>query len=306
MKVTVVIVTYNPMRWLNRCFDSLRNSSYKLNIIVVDNGSTDGSQDYIKLRYPEVELIQAIKNLGFGAANNVGIKKAYEAGADYVFLLNQDAWIKTDTIANLITVHTNESEYGVLSPIHLNGTGNALDNGFSNYINPKYCEKLFKDSLLREYRQAAYELPFVNAAAWLLSRQCIESVGGFNPSFFHYGEDRNYCQRVLYHGMKIGVVPNAYIQHDREGRTINDYFDNQFTVQQRWEKLSFSNPSNEKSYTKFTIRLNLAKRLLKNTIVLRFSELNKAFQKYRLQKSIAYDTLFYNRELSKRKGMTFL
>src|SRR5690606_31512456 len=61
--------------------------------------------------------------------------------------------------------------------------------------------------------------PFVNAAGWLLSRNILENIGGFDPIFFHYGEDDNYCQRAQYHGFKIGIVPNAFLLHDREDRT---------------------------------------------------------------------------------------
>ena len=61
-----------------------------------------------------------------------------------------------------------------------------------------------------------YETKFVNAAAWMISRKCLEMIGGFDPLFFHYGEDYNYCQRVQYHGLKVGIVPSSSIYHNRE------------------------------------------------------------------------------------------
>ncbi len=65
---------------------------------------------------------------------------------------------------------------------------------------------------------------FVNAAIWLLSKNCIETVGGFNPCYFHYGEDDNYLERVKYHNLKIGILTTAFAVHDREEN--DNYFKN--------------------------------------------------------------------------------
>ncbi|WP_449399763.1 glycosyltransferase family 2 protein [Chryseobacterium wanjuense] len=82
-KIYFIIVTYNAMKWAERCFTSLRQSSVPVKCIVIDNGSTDGCQDYIKTHFPEVDFIQSESNLGFGKANNIGIEKAYKEGADF-------------------------------------------------------------------------------------------------------------------------------------------------------------------------------------------------------------------------------
>lgn len=214
-KIFVIVVTYNPKRWLDKCFGSLGDSTLPLNTIVVDNCSHDGSQEIISSDYPEFELIRLQKNLGFGQANNIGIKKAYDAGADYVFLLNQDAWVEKDTLQNLVMAAEQNKEYGVISPIHLNGEGSALDLVFSMWIAPQYCPKLYSDVFMDQLEDNLYETSFVNAAAWLVSRRCIEIVGGFNPLFFMYGEDNNYLQRVAFHGFKTGIYPFARIYHDR-------------------------------------------------------------------------------------------
>ena len=82
-KVHIIIVTYNAMKWAEKCFTSLRQSSILLKCIVVDNGSTDGTQEYIRKNFSEVELIISEDNLGFGKANNIGIARAYQQGADF-------------------------------------------------------------------------------------------------------------------------------------------------------------------------------------------------------------------------------
>ena len=150
MKVVVVIVTYNGMKWYRDCFDSLRNSSIALDIIVVDNNSSDETVDFIRNNYPEICLVENKKNLGFGQANNIGFNYAIEKKADYVFLLNQDAWIKTNTIYGLVELMQKQPEYGILSPMQINKSEDKLDLPFQYYITPSSCPELLSDSLVKQ------------------------------------------------------------------------------------------------------------------------------------------------------------
>ncbi len=222
--VFAIIVTFNGLKWIDNCFGSLTNSSLPIKIIAIDNASTDSTPEYIRKHYPEVDLIENEKNLGFGQANNIGIRKAYDAGADYVFLLNQDAWVEKDTIEKLVAVAEKNPEFGIVSPMHLNGKGDALDFNFSNWIGPNYCNGFYSDLFLGKLEDRIYKTDYVNAAAWLLNPKCIETVGGFNPLFFVYGEDDNYLQRTHYHKLKVGVYPSARIFHDREEKKLHDAF----------------------------------------------------------------------------------
>ncbi|PPD43539.1 MAG: hypothetical protein CTY16_13355 [Methylobacter sp.] len=216
MKIYAVVVTYNGAPWIEKCLDSLARSSIPVTTLAIDNASADGTPGQIKTRFPGVELIETGSNLGFGKANNLGLLKALENDADYVFLLNQDAWIEPDTIAKLIEVSQQRPEFGILSPLHMNGAGTALDLNFSYYVSPGACPKLISD-WVTDNLKPIYETQFVNAAAWLISRQCLTKVGGFDPIFPHYGEDDDYLNRTLYHGLKIGIVPHTKIYHDRMG-----------------------------------------------------------------------------------------
>ena len=203
-KVVVIIVTYNGAKWLRKCFQSLEDSTCKVEIIVVDNNSSDNSVEIIQ-SFPEIQLIQSAENLGFGKANNIGIQKAIELGADYVFLLNQDTWVFPETISNLVEVAEMNEQFGIVSPLHYSGDEVHLDESFETYWKRK--TKSITDNV--------DEVPFVNAAAWLLSKNTIERVGYFEPLFQHYGEDRNYTYRMLFHQYKTVVVKNAKICHDR-------------------------------------------------------------------------------------------
>ncbi len=118
-KVFVIVVTHKGKEWYDRCFLSLRESVLPVQTVVIDNASGDGSAGYIKENYPEIHIIESDKNLGFGAANNIGMRYAIDHGCDYCFLLNQDAWIESDTIAGLVNIAQANPEYGILSPVHL-------------------------------------------------------------------------------------------------------------------------------------------------------------------------------------------
>lgn len=203
-KVVVIIVTYNGSKWLNKCLQSLQQSVLPISVIAVDNASTDNSVQILK-QFSFVEVIQSETNLGFGKANNIGIKKALEENFDYCFLLNQDTWIETDTIQNLVKVAEQNQKFGIISPMHFSPDEVSLDANFEMYWKRK------TSSISSEVD----EVPFVNAAAWLLSRKVIEKVGYFEPMFDHYGEDRNYADRVHYHGFKTVIVQNSKIYHDR-------------------------------------------------------------------------------------------
>ena len=100
MKIYTIIVTYNAMQrnWIDRCMESLSKSTIQTIPVLIDNGSTDGTREHIPQHYPDAVWLPQDKNLGFGQANNVGIKYALEHNADYILLLNQDAALSPDAI----------------------------------------------------------------------------------------------------------------------------------------------------------------------------------------------------------------
>lgn len=208
------------MHWYERSFSSLRNSVVPLQIIVVDNSPTEEDAIYIKEHFPEIYLIKTKDNLGFGRANNLGIRYALNNGCDYVLLLNQDAWIEQDTILKLVAIAEKYPEYGIISPIHLNAERTAINMQIGLGAHHRN-EKLFSDLYLNKVNDI-YETNYVNAAAWLLPRKTLEIVGGFDPIFKHYEEDDNYLNRVIYHGLKIGVCPSARIIHDHHDSELSD------------------------------------------------------------------------------------
>ena len=202
MKILAIIVTFNGMRWVDRCLGSLRSSSLALDAFVLDNGSTDGTPDYIRTHFPEVHLVESAENLGFARGNNAGLCYALEQGYDFVYLLNQDAWILPDTLGKLVRAAEETPLAGIVSPVQKAADG-SLDVQFSRRV---------------PSGEGVLEVPFVMAAHWLITRQCLETVGLFAPIFPFYGEDDNFCGRARYHGFKVLVCMDAEAVHDRAGR----------------------------------------------------------------------------------------
>ena len=134
--VLVIIVTYNALKWVSKCLRSVENSTHPADVVVIDNGSTDGTLPLIRTDFPQVRIVETGENLGFGAANNIGLRMALDEGYAFAYLLNQDAWLEKDTLEKLVAAH--KPEWGVLSPMQLNA-GGKRDKRFNKkcgkYIN---------------------------------------------------------------------------------------------------------------------------------------------------------------------------
>jgi GT2 family glycosyltransferase len=281
MNVTVVIVTYNGEQWLTRCLKSVFASTIPINVVVVDNYSTDKTFDIIN-QFPGVKLIRLNENSGFGHANNIGLSEALSKNMDYVFLLNQDAYLEETTIERLIDVHQNHKAYGILSPIHLNGNGLSLDINFSNYLRSN--KSIIFDALKTNRLKAVYDVPFVNAAGWLIPKQTLLDIGGFDPIFYHYGEDVNYCQRILFHGFKIGVVPDAFMRHDRDDRYDIEFktLDDPLKLVERKLKVKWADINVDNKNDISTYRLKLKKGIVKQVLQLKIKRAYCLFKELHL------------------------
>lgn len=211
--VHVIVVTHEGAAFLDACFGSLRRSRRPVHVIAVDNASGDGTPGEIRARFPEVELLESPRNLGFGGGCNIGLRRALELDARYVLLLNQDAAVEPETLDLLVAVLDADERAGIASPMHLDESGEALDYVFSTYLAPGRCKGLLSDLYLDRVRDS-YVVERTNAAAWLLSRACLDRIGGFDPVLPHYGEDDDYVNRLHRHGLEVVVAPAARVLHE--------------------------------------------------------------------------------------------
>jgi GT2 family glycosyltransferase len=117
-------------------------------------------------------------------------------------------------------------DFGLLSPLQLEEGGKEIEPIFKNFLRRNYSDdiinKMFPGANDFDIYKP-YQMRFVNAAAWMMSRKCILKTGLFHPVFFHYGEDNHYASRVQFHGMKIGVLPAALAIHDCKKEVADSY-----------------------------------------------------------------------------------
>ena len=309
MQIYVIIATYNASRWLHACLNSLKTSIVPLQVVVVDNNSSDDTVAIIESEYQNVILIKSKDNLGFGKANNVGLNYALEHNADFAFLLNQDAYIQPDTIQALVETSIKNPDYFILSPIHLSGDPTKPDNQFAkSYAAPVNCKQLLSDYLGdANNMKDIYETSFVNAALWLLPKACLLKVGGFDPIFPHYGEDNDYVHRVKYHGYKVGICPHVKATHDRsqvQGTTVitpEKKFHTRFIS--HLIKLKYLNASDNKLI--FNVYKGLLMNTFNNLLHLRFADIIMEF-KVVSKVSSYFKEAKEHRELSKHATAPFL
>ena len=230
-KVLVIVVTHNGMRWLERCLSSVagdgRPEPAMTDVYVLDNDSTDGSADYIQAHFPQVHLVRSAENLGFTGGNNLGIQYALERGYDYVYLLNQDAWLEEGALEKLVAAAEAHPEYAVLSPLQMTDGFTAFDTQFAKLYRPgaKTAQNApgsdkndVPGAKTAQIAPGTVEVKRVMAAHWLVPVDAIRKIGLFSELFPYYGQDDDWCNRARYHGYRIAVVPQARAVHDRARR----------------------------------------------------------------------------------------
>jgi len=223
--VSVVIVSWNAKRYLAQCLESLSAERCKpsMEIVVVDNDSTDGSPEYVEKHHPKVRLVRNRSNLGFAKANNIGIR---EAAGKYVCLLNSDVKVLADCVAKLVNFCEAHPEVGMVGPRIMGGDGKLQRScrGFPGLWN-MLCRALSLDGLfprckpfggyLRRYQDYGKLAPadILSGCFWMIRREALKDVGLLDESFFMYGEDMDWCKRFWEAGWGIFYVPQAEAIH---------------------------------------------------------------------------------------------
>lgn len=221
--ITFILVTYNGENYIENCIKSIYKFSKNAKIILIDNNSTDNTKiivDTLKI----FKKIYLENNLGFGKSNNIGIKEALKFKQDAIFLINQDVYFHSGDFNKFISISLESfknNKYGIISPIHLQGNGVDYDFKFLDYISKKNTPNLLNDLSSNLIKDKVYKSKAVNAAAWLVSMECFNTIGVFDPIFPHYGEDSDFINRLHYHNLKIGVLPLLKIIHDRKQYNID-------------------------------------------------------------------------------------
>lgn len=198
-KLSIIIVSWNGKKWLKDCFDSIYRQTYKnIEIILVDNGSSDGSVLYVRENYPKIKIIENERNLGFGRANNIG---ANNAEGEILFLLNNDTIIEDENFLLKILEYKEKNKLNITGPKILNFNKEDIYKG----------RKLSIDCT--GYLGWAKETFYVEGCAMLIDRELYLVLAGFDQASFAYSEDIDLCWRAQLYGMKIGVCDDVAIMH---------------------------------------------------------------------------------------------
>ncbi|MCL5439113.1 MAG: glycosyltransferase family 2 protein [Patescibacteria group bacterium] len=223
--LSIVIVSYNTKEFLKKCLKSIKNNC-RLNyeVIVVDNGSVDGSAEVIDKEFKNVILFQNAKNLGFSKANNIGIKKA---NGKYVLFLNSDTEIKQQTLEEIFEFMEKNKYVGVATcKVELpNGSlDDACHRGFptpwNSFTHFSGISKIFPYSnLFNGYHLGWKNLNTIHeidacAGAFMFTRKKAgDEIGWWDEDYFWYGEDLDFCYRLKKKGWKIYFIPSVSTLH---------------------------------------------------------------------------------------------
>ncbi|MBW4446674.1 MAG: glycosyltransferase [Spirirestis rafaelensis WJT71-NPBG6] len=216
--VTVIVLNYNGLRHLQDCFSSLLKLDYpkdKLELMLVDNASKDGSVGYVKASYPQVRIVCNKDNLGFASGNNCG---AREATGEYIIFLNNDMWVDPQFVRGLVKAV--QSEPGVVSAgakiLNWDGTRIDFAGAICNYAG--YAAQVgFDQPYDPEQFNEIKPMLFACGGAMIVNRQVFLDVGGFDDDYFIYFEDVDLGWRLWLLGYKVVFAPDAITNHRHHG-----------------------------------------------------------------------------------------
>ena len=224
-KVSIIIVSYNVRSYVSHAIDSILKSDYNnFEIIVVDNNSYDGTCDHLKKKYKTIHVISNDTNRGFGKAVNQGAK---HADGEYLFVLNPDTIIEEDTISKLVKFISMNKNIGMVGPKILNADGSLQLSCKRSFPTLKVAlpkilglDKIFPNSKWMGKYNLTYLDPSKNHTVDAISGSCMmisssvfRKIGGFDETFFMFGEDIDICLRIWKANFEVHYFSGTKIVH---------------------------------------------------------------------------------------------
>ena len=216
--VSIVIVTWNSKKYLDDCLNHLLKQSFQdFEVILVDNGSEDGTLDGVEKKYPSLDLYtkKLNTNLGFAAANNIGARLAR---GRWLALLNTDAFPSPNWLSNLIRATEERPAFSSFSSRQIKaGDTHLLDGAGDAYHISGFAWKRYLDYPIDSYGRETEEVFSPCAAAAMYLREAFLEVGGFDENFFSYYEDVDLGFRLRLAGYRVLYVADAEVRHVGSG-----------------------------------------------------------------------------------------
>ncbi|MBK7228340.1 MAG: glycosyltransferase [Ignavibacteriales bacterium] len=226
MDLSIIIVNYNVKEFLQNLIHSIEKASSNLTkeIFIIDNASDDGSVDFIKEKFPQIKLFANQKNLGFGKANNIGLK---EATGKFILLINPDTIVAEDTFEKMIQFFESNQNVGLAGCKILNPDGTlqlacrrSFPGPWTSFTKVTGLSSLFSNSkIFARYNltyldeNQTYEVDAISGSFMMMRKEVYDTVGGFDEQFFMYGEDLDLCYRIQKAGYKVFYVHTTQIIH---------------------------------------------------------------------------------------------
>ncbi|MBI5567361.1 MAG: glycosyltransferase family 2 protein [Chloroflexi bacterium] len=221
--LSIVILNWNVRDLLERCLASIRSSRYTLELIVVDNASTDDSVTMVRSQYPHVTVIANELNRGFTGGNNQGLAVAQ---GRYVLVLNPDTEMVDRALDRLVDYLEAEPEVGAVGPMLLNPdrsiqpSRRRFPTVLTGFFESTWLQSLVPRGVLRRYyvedvaASVVQDVDWLNGACTLFRREVFDRVGGYDEAnFFMYSEELDLCRRIKQAGWRIAYVPDAQVIH---------------------------------------------------------------------------------------------
>lgn len=223
----MLVLHWRGMEKTRRCLTSLRATSYQnSHVLLVANGSPDGDSAQLATEFPEVEVLTLDRNYGFAGGCNRGMEKALADQADFIWLLNNDAIAKPESIEHLVKAAIANPEAGALGAIVLEGHSSTAEEAGLGEINFKkaktYLRKTGQDkssSQSSKQEKGGYSCSWLSGSNLLLRSSALSKVGLFDERYYLYFEDVELCKRLTDAGFKCLLVPGSTIEHEGNAST---------------------------------------------------------------------------------------
>lgn len=229
MDISVVILSWNDKQYLEICLQSLKDAtqSRTMEIIVVDNASTDGSPEMVETLFPGVKIIRNAVNLGFPRGNNVGIKASV---GEYVFLLNSDIKVFPGCLDALADYLDQNPQVGMVGPKILNrdlthqSSCRRFPALWNNFCEITFLAKFFRGVWFFSGEHMFYfqgdrlmDVDVLVGCFWTIRREAVDEFGLLDEGFFMFAEDVDWCKRFWENGWRVTFCPAAQAIHYRGG-----------------------------------------------------------------------------------------
>jgi hypothetical protein len=215
-KVSTVVVNWNAREDTRECIESLMQSDYpSLEIILVDNASSDGSVPYLRSLFPGITIIENPINERFALGSNKGMRLALERGARCVFLLNNDAVVEKTTIGRLVRALEGSPGAGLVGPKILYFSKKDViwsAGGEVNFWRGTTRHRGIREKDTGQYDKSV-EVGYLTGCALMAKKELIEKIGFLDPSYYIYGEDADWCLRARKAGFGVVYAPAARVWH---------------------------------------------------------------------------------------------